>query len=195
MHADRFVLSIQGYDATRIVDVKPDDLEEFSCGICLNVLKEPMVVQCCRQTYCKDCIEEWLANNNTCPNDRQWLTPNGLTPAPRLLFNILNNMRIKCERHSDGCPVVTTIGTEEEHRVVCKYYGCNKCGFRGQAQDHDCIKYLLKVIDDLKVNKDNQQNMAKLDLADDDVSNSSEKVCQLEIWYSQEVSSFERVFH
>ena len=139
-----------GYDKSRIVDVKGNDLDEFTCGICLNVLNKPVVVQCCRQSFCKHCIQQWLIQNKTCPNDRQTVTTLDITPAPRLILNVLNNMRIRCDRYLDGCRAVVTIGQIDEHVDECEFYQCSNCGTKDPGANHECVKHLLQTIDHLQ---------------------------------------------
>ena len=55
----------------RFVNLSQSEEDELSCGICFGILIDPMVTSCCRQTYCKECISEWLKSNNNCPEDRQ----------------------------------------------------------------------------------------------------------------------------
>ena len=83
--------------------------EELTCGICLEILNNPKVVQCCRQTYCNDCITEWLSENKTCPNDRQHLTIDSLVEPPRLVHNMISKLKIHCDFQSNGCEAVVIL--------------------------------------------------------------------------------------
>lgn len=134
-----------GYDKSRIVDVSSTDLDEFTCCICCGIFNEPVVTQCCRQTYCKVCITEWLTSNQTCPNDRKPLQTNGLSPLPRFVVNLLINMKIKCEH--DGCKTIVKIGELGEHIETCKLgpnAKCATCGLKKSNGDtHDCIAELI----------------------------------------------------
>ena len=110
-----------GHDKSKIVGHNPNDLDEFVCGICQDVLDKPVVTQCCRQSYCRQCIEEWLKGHQTCPNDSQPLTTNGLSEVPRLVINFIDKMKIRCDYSDKGCPEVTTIGTRMNHLKICMY--------------------------------------------------------------------------
>ena len=110
-----------GHDKSKIVGSNASDLDEFLCGICHDVLNKPVVTQCCRQTYCRDCVEGWLKRQTTCPNDRKSLTINGLSEVPRLVINVINKMQIKCDYSDKGCPEVITIGTKVEHVEMCMF--------------------------------------------------------------------------
>ena len=105
----------------------------------------PVFTQCCRQTYCSDCIHWWLKDHNKCPNDRQSLNTNGLSPSPLIVINLLNKMRIKCDFYSNGCQEMTKVSEMEKHIKTCAYNPikeCTKCGFTGDSS-HNCIDYLI----------------------------------------------------
>jgi len=136
-----------GYDKTRFVGVSKNDLEEFTCGICIEIFCDPIVTPCCRQTYCLECINEWLSGNNTCPNDRKLLTVNNLSPPPRVLTNLLNNMRIRCDFHANGCNKDIQLNSLSTHIKNCDFDPkkvCKTCGSKRDKEPiHDCAKNLL----------------------------------------------------
>ena len=149
-----------GHDKSKIVVRNPDDLDEFICGICQAVLNKPVVTQCCRQSYCKDCIEEWLRGHDTCPNDRQTLTIDGVYEASRLVINLIDKLQIKCDFSDKGCPEVTTIGTKVDHYKTCTFNKCATCGRLGMGNDDDDLALLTKrnvelteIIDNLRKEK------------------------------------------
>lgn len=136
-----------GYDKSRIVDVSSNELDEFTCGICYGIFNEPVVTQCCRQTYCKVCINEWLTSNPTCPNDRKTLKTDDLSPLPRFVINLLINMKIKCDYDGNGCKTIVKIGELGEHIKTCQHgpnAKCETCGLeKNDAESHDCIAELI----------------------------------------------------
>lgn len=83
-----------GYDATRFVQ---DSLEDFKCGICLDVLKEPVMVRSCEHIFCCECIVNWLKNDNTCPEDRAPLEETGLTEPTRFFRNQYSKLKVFCD--------------------------------------------------------------------------------------------------
>ena len=47
-----------------------DDNEEslaLSCPICLELLKSPVLLPCCQQTFCKNCLRQALSSSSSCP--------------------------------------------------------------------------------------------------------------------------------
>lgn len=79
---------------SQFVDISEDDLNQYICGICFYVLVNPVFTECCRQSYCSDCINQWLTQQNTCPNDRKVITFTSLIAAPRIVINLINNLII-----------------------------------------------------------------------------------------------------
>ena len=51
------------------VAAKRDDDAELalSCPICLELLKSPMMLPCCQQTFCKRCLRQALSSTSRCP--------------------------------------------------------------------------------------------------------------------------------
>ena len=47
-----------------------DTVEELTCSICMKVLCEPHLVNCCGQQFCEHCLEKWLLKNKTSPHCR-----------------------------------------------------------------------------------------------------------------------------
>ena len=57
---------------TRIESIRKDirDIENRTCSICLDNLRDPVLVPCCCNIYCSLCIIKWIeshTSNNTCP--------------------------------------------------------------------------------------------------------------------------------
>lgn len=136
-----------GYDKSRFLNKDSKDLDEFICGICQAVFIDPVVTQCCQQTYCSDCIHEWLNNSNTCPNDRSTLAINDLLPPPRAFKNLLNNLLMTCENSDEGCPVKIKISEMDKHSIECEYRPnslCKVCKVsRQRASTHNCLETLI----------------------------------------------------
>ena len=154
-----------GHDKSLIVGFDQDHLEEFICGICQDVLNKPVVTQCCRQSYCRQSITEWLTDQNTCPNDRSSLTPEGLGEVPRLVLNLMNKMMFKCQSIEKGCDALYNIEKYQEHWDTCKYRFCDKCACKDPPHDHECLVHLItenlkfkEELSNLKIKSVNQKN-------------------------------------
>jgi hypothetical protein len=80
---------MSGYDLSRFVDLSKSDSEDYSCSICHDILRHPVVTNCCLQTFCEQCINQWLETNNTCPYDRKKLNKSQLSHPPRSVNKML----------------------------------------------------------------------------------------------------------
>ena len=137
-----------GFDKTRIVNFDEKQLQELVCGICQDVLNNPMATKCCRQSFCKDCIDEWLLRQNTCPTDRKPMNSSDLVNVPRLVLNLIDGMQIKCQY--SGCSVVETIGQISEHQKSCEFGHCKVCDCDEPGNDHDCLIHVMRENHNLK---------------------------------------------
>jgi len=72
-----------GYELDRFVDLTETEKTELVCSICQDIFKNPVFTSCCSQTFCEECINEWLEKNASCPYDRKELSANQLARPPR----------------------------------------------------------------------------------------------------------------
>ena len=141
--------------ADEITFYNPDNLickenkEDLICPICFFVLKNP--ISCSDKknshSFCKDCIDEYLKENNYCPTCKlnfEYKTNNEL-------INKLDKFSFNCLFNNEGCNDIISYSDYLYHINNCKYnnikYGCNikkydyhlkefkNCGFRGRKQD------------------------------------------------------------
>jgi E3 ubiquitin-protein ligase NRDP1 len=74
---------MSGYELSRFVELSQSESEEYTCSICRDIFRNPVVTNCCLQTFCEYCIHVWLETNNTCPYDRQPLNRSQLSRSAR----------------------------------------------------------------------------------------------------------------
>ena len=133
-----------GY-ACEFVDT-PKDLQT-ECSVCLHVLRDPHMVDCCGYRFCKGCIERVLADFNSCPlcNHRQ---PKAV--ADKQLSRTLREKRVRCTHKGEGCKWIGQLSALDEHLDVtkrvdgCRYRNihCSYCSslFRfDQLANHELI--------------------------------------------------------
>ena len=107
------------------VETLPKDLE---CSICLNVLREPNLNDCCGQHFCQACIQRIIDDNKPCPlcNEANFTVILDKKTQRKIL-----ELLVKCRRHQSGCEWVGELKSLEEHCGVCEYVevDCpNSCG-------------------------------------------------------------------
>ena len=127
--------------------------EDLICQICHGVFVDPVQTPC-RHLFCKQCIEEWIQQNETCPSDRSFLCTQLLTKAPFAIQNIIGRLPITCVYQKNGCTYKTlfnNIKRCKDHEKECLYSPKSKitstcdCGFVAPLKgfmDHDCMDYL-----------------------------------------------------
>ena len=151
---------MSGYDRDLIVGVSKEQLDEVSCAICHGVFNDPVTVDCCQQSFCRQCITQWISTKNNCPTDRTTLTRDMLKPVPKALNNLIQQFGIKCMYESDGCSMVATIGTLDSHLNTCQFNPITKCKLCGLMREsvvnHDCVESLLRENQLLKLNAQEQ---------------------------------------
>ena len=169
-----------GYDRGKFVGNSGIDLDEFTCGICYGIFIRPVVTDCCQQAFCSDCINEWLVNKNTCPNDRKSLTKEKLRAMPRAFINLLENLTIKCNYELEGCPESFKLSQLDRHLDDCPYKPntiCKVCGIkREMASKHNCIESLLK--QQKNVLEEKIEEMAKIDFIVEDYESKVSEIKQ-----------------
>jgi len=92
------------------------EYEEFQCGICQGILNNPHFTPCCQQTYCLECISEWLNTNNTCPYDRKQLHREDLRESERAFVNLLDKSKLRSGDYVQNCcQQMVNVGTLSQH--------------------------------------------------------------------------------
>jgi hypothetical protein len=76
-------MKMSGYELSRFVNLDQSDAEELTCSICQDILRNPVFTNCCLQTFCEQCINDWLETNNKCPYDRKYLNKSQLSRSQR----------------------------------------------------------------------------------------------------------------
>lgn len=44
----------------KINKIDKDHLEHYTCSICLEIFKEPLVITLCMHIFCKDCVDRYF---------------------------------------------------------------------------------------------------------------------------------------
>ena len=91
------------------------------CGICLNVLKDPVMCRQNEHLFCRGCVTPHLMYSETCPSCIQPLTVESLREAPRTVTNLLSELKIACDYAGRGCEDFVELGNLERHVADCGF--------------------------------------------------------------------------
>ena len=99
-----------GYECIFVKD--PPEILQTECPVCLCVLKEPYLIDCCGNSFCKTCIEPIKSDNKPCPLCNVQFTNS--MPDKRLQ-RMLNELQVYCCRKEPGCEWVGELGSLSQH--------------------------------------------------------------------------------
>lgn len=78
---------------------RPHDQLQTNCPVCLCILRDPCVVDCCGYSFCRTCITTVQLCERPCPLCNAQFT----TYPDKRLHRILNSMRVFCTHKEAGC--------------------------------------------------------------------------------------------
>lgn len=92
-----------------------------------NAFIEPTMSGACQHVFCLDCISTALSLSPTCPIDRSRLSRDDLVPAPRIIQQMVQELRVLCPYAKHGCAVVCERSLLPNHlKRECKHKGKGK---------------------------------------------------------------------
>lgn len=122
--------------------------ENLNCPICRVPLVAPVVTSC-GHTFCHKCLVQAHALNPVCPIDRRPLKLVSEThAAPTVIYNLLDNLMVKCPNGTRGCALLVARSLVENHvtrycdktMVPCPHPECDKMVVRKDIAK-GCLHY------------------------------------------------------
>ena len=128
--------------------------QKYVCQVCMTVLQEPHLTECCGQHFCKGCLESWFKRKGrkSCPHCRK---VNFAHIVSKPLQRKINELKVFCSNRDKGCKAILNLEELKSHLLVSNDFGCdyvsipcsNECGqlaFRGEMDSHQkkCTKRL-----------------------------------------------------
>ena len=142
------IKEVVGY-ACEFADYIPKEVQT-DCSICLHVLRDPQMVDCCCYRFCKGCIQRVLNTFSKCPLCNQ---RSPITIADKQLARTLKQKKVKCTYHREGCRWIGELSMLDDHldtfqrvegccfkNMRCIY--CNILLQKSEVEDHEskCLK-------------------------------------------------------
>lgn len=133
-----------GYDC-QFVD-SPHEQLQTKCPVCLCVLRDPYISDCCGYSFCYTCITIIQDHKNLCPlcNGQFVIYPD------KRLHRTLNSMKVYCVHMKSGCNWQGELGMIDEHlnsnpTPDLKMAGCDYtktiCDYCNVWMDRKCITH------------------------------------------------------
>ena len=126
-------------------------LDMFICKICHCVSKDPYETQCCRNTFCKSCIDKARRSGIiSCPVCRK--QPYSITQAVQIDRHI-KILKIYCKNRNQGCTWTGTLESKDIHLKTCELnFAIVRCEYHIVGCDAK-----VKRIDQSKHNKEKME--------------------------------------
>ena len=102
-----------GY-ACEFVEPPPAGLETH-CTICLQIFREPNIISCCGNRFCRSCINHIRENKKNCPLCN---TPNFDLMHDKHLERSVNDLKVCCIHATSGCTWTGKLRQLNEHLNV-----------------------------------------------------------------------------
>ena len=128
--------------------------EELTCSICMKVLRQPYMINCCEQSFCKECLSKWTRRNSSCPHCR---STDFSTIFRKQMNRRVGELKVYCPNKQHGCKAELKISEYDGHLSLANNRGCsyveldcpNKClakVFRGEMGVHTREKCPRRVV-------------------------------------------------
>ena len=102
-----------GFECIFVKD--PPEQVQTECSVCLCVLREPYLLDCCCYSFCKSCIEPIKSEKKPCPLCAVHFTT--CIPDKRLQ-RTLNDFQVYCSHKEEGCEWAGQLANLAQHLNV-----------------------------------------------------------------------------
>ena len=111
-----------GFDC-EFVAAPPRSLE---CPVCLLTLREPHVISCCGNQFCRPCIQRIQNDSKPCPLCNE---PNFTTFLHKGVMREVNSLMVRCPQKELGCDWEGELGQLQQHLNPAMESRGKGCGF------------------------------------------------------------------
>ena len=99
-----------GFDC-QFIENPPEDLQSH-CPVCRLVLREPYVVDCCGNSFCRACIKRIEADEKPCPTCNK---ADFSAISDKRLQRSLYALGVRCSHEAEGCQWTGILGELDDH--------------------------------------------------------------------------------
>ena len=129
------------YDIDNLIN--KENIEDLICPICFYILKDP--ISCSKKnnshTFCKECIDKYLQENNNCPTCKLNFEYN----KNKKIIDELNKLSFNCAHKNEGCNVILSYSEYLSHFKNCKFhhdiYECQIKKYNYKKKEFDICSY------------------------------------------------------
>ncbi|KAL2058337.1 hypothetical protein ABVK25_001063 [Lepraria finkii] len=132
------------------------------CAICHSPFVNPVRLEC-EHVFCQRCVNDAMSHQDrdsrvysiTCPSCRRRIENRAITPVPKILNHILDDLCVKCPLEYLGCPEVKARGDIQDHvnkycayaEVKCPSESCLLTVLRKDLDEQRCLHSVMKCED------------------------------------------------
>ena len=128
-----------GYDLEVVPFVKePPDL--LMCPVCISVLRDPVLMECCGKNFCETCIGMIRHANKPCPWCQNY--PIGNMIKDKRTMREVQELQVYCKQRDKGCEWTGELRYIKDHEAKCDYteleckFGCKERFIRREWEKH-----------------------------------------------------------
>ena len=103
----------------------------LQCKICMNIINDPYDCLCCNQTFCKQCIINYINSNKKCPFDSFFQNKENIynkkdkyniRKSSSNFHKLISSLHFYCKNYNLGCKAELSIEDIKEHEKYCHYW-------------------------------------------------------------------------
>lgn len=105
------------------VPIRPEEIpKDLICAICMGLPPEPVLTPC-EHLFCRDCLQQALYRQRSCPVDRTEFSADQVRHLRdgSLLFRIWGGIPVKCAHHLSGCAWTGQMSDYKAHSESCTH--------------------------------------------------------------------------
>ena len=142
LHSSDYLRKPAGVSTDRFIDSVP---EEFLCGVCQQVVRDPIECANCGVLYCLSCRGLCLHFFTFYPVNRDMNCPgckgiSFLRQPSKVLRKIIGSLHVRCK--NSACPVIIELDSLKSHQKECDYkqVTCKRRACRVKGLKKDFLK-------------------------------------------------------